>query len=194
MRLLVFILLLSLTSCSQSYVLYVQPNDVLDLRYDYELTDVELRNKSGQQLEVAIKDDATKEKTGGFGFSPRGKVNVTLERGKYIHFTNNSSQKIPIRISPTKKEVVKPESPAEYISFTLSNTSGKSIPLIIPNVMNPNLSPNSNSGVDLAIGQEILFKEKGKRHLLLKVDDTIRNGEKIDVAVLLQSRRKTLGL
>jgi len=194
MRLLVFILFLSLTSCSQSYLLYVQPNDVLDLRYDYEVADVQLKNKSDRQLEVAIKDDVTKEKTGGFGFSPRGKVNVTLERGKYIHFTNNSSKKIPIRISPTEKEVDKPENPTKYISFTLSNTSDKSIPLIIPNVMNPNLSPNSNSGVDLAIGQEILFREKGKRHLLLKVDDTIKSGEKINVAVLLQSRRKTLGL
>jgi len=173
MRLLAFVLLLSLTACSQSYVLYVQPNDVLYLRYDYELADVRMANKSGQELEVQIKNDATNKKTGGFGFAPRGRVNVDLRRGQYMQVVNNSSQKVPLRIAPTQKEAVKAvkkKALVTSISFTLSNTSAKSIPLIIPNVMNPNLSPFSDSGVDLVVGQEILFKEKGKRYLLLKVD------------------------
>jgi len=55
--------------------------------------------------------------------------------------------------------------------------------------MNPNLSPFSDSGVDLVVGQEILFKEKGKRYLLLKVDSSIKNVSKV-----LKSRRKSLGL
>ena len=76
----------------------------------------------------------------------------------------------------------------------MSNTSAKSIPLIIPNVMNPNLSPFSDSGVGLAVVQEVFFKQNGKRRLLLKVDDTIKEGDKIDVAKLLQSRQKSLGL
>lgn len=194
MRIFLFILLLSLTACSPNYTLYIPPNDVLDLRYDNELTDVRMVNKSGQALEVQIKDDATNEKTGGFGFGPLGRVNVDLRRGQYIQIANNSSRKVPLRIAPTKKEMVKKKAPATSISFTLSNTSAKSIPLIIPNVMNPNLSPFSNSGVDLVIGQEIFFKQKGKRYLLLKVDDTIKNGDKIDVSKVLKSRRKSLGL
>jgi len=194
MRLLLFILLLSLTACSQNYTLYIPPNDVLDLRYDYELADVRMVNKSGQKLEVQIKNDATNKKTGGFGFAPRGRVNVDLRRGQYIQVVNNSSQKVPLRIAPTQKEAVKKKAPAKSISFTLSNTSDKSIPLIIPNVMNPNLSPFSDSGVDLVVGQEILFKEKGRRYLLLKVDNSIKEGDKIDVPEVLKSRRKALSL
>jgi len=194
MRIFIFILLLSLMACSQNYTLYVAPNDVLDLRYDNELTDVRMVNKSGQDLEVQIKKDATNEKTGGFGFRPRGRVNVDLRRGQYIQVVNNSSRKIPLRIVPTQQEAIKKEASSKRISFTLSNTSDKSIPLIIPNVMNPNLSPFSDSGVDLVLGQEIFFKQKGRRYLLLKVDDSIKEGDKIDVPEVLKSRRKVLSL
>jgi len=60
--------------------------------------------------------------------------------------------------------------------------------------MNPNLSPFSNSGVDLKIGQKILFKEGGKKYVLLVVDETIAQGDEINVAQLLKSKRKELGL
>jgi hypothetical protein len=80
------------------------------------------------------------------------------------------------------------------VRFTLKNNTAKSIPLIIPNVMNPNLSPFSSSGVDLAIGQEIYFKEKGKKYLLLVVDSKIATDAQIDVGELLKERKKELGL
>jgi len=104
MRIFTYFLLLSLTSCSPGYVLYVQPNDVLDLRYDYELTDVQVKNKSLKAIEVKIKDNATKETTGGFGMSPVAKVNVVINNDQYLHFVNNSSKKIPLKISPTEKK------------------------------------------------------------------------------------------
>jgi hypothetical protein len=59
--------------------------------------------------------------------------------------------------------------PAPGVGFTLANRSLKSIPLQIPGVMNPNLSPMSNSGVSLAVGQEIFFFEGRKKYLLLVV-------------------------
>jgi len=58
---------------------------------------------------------------------------------------------------------------APGIGFTLANRSLKSIPLQIPGVMNPNLSPMSNSGLSLAVGQEVFFFEGKKKHLLLVV-------------------------
>jgi hypothetical protein len=51
------------------------------------------------------------------------------------------------------------------IPFTLRNNGLKAVPLEIPGVMNPNLSPLSNSGVDLAVGQQIFFRHRGKRYL-----------------------------
>jgi len=82
----------------------------------------------------------------------------------------------------------------ESVTFTLRNNRPVSIPLIIPGVMNPNLSPFSRSGVQLVYGQEILFKEKGKRYILLVVDEQIAEGDVIDVGQLLKKRRKEEGL
>lgn len=39
------------------------------------------------------------------------------------------------------------------INLTFHNGSLNSIPLVIPGVMNPNLNPFSNSGVELGFGQ-----------------------------------------
>lgn len=83
---------------------------------------------------------------------------------------------------------------ATSVRFTLQNSTLTSIPLIIPKVMNPNLSPLSKSGVDLKFGQEILFREKGKNYTLLIVDEKIKPDQVIDVAALLKDRRQELGL
>lgn len=80
----------------------------------------------------------------------------------------------------------------EYISFTLENTTSKSIPLIIPNVMNPNLSPYSESGVKLQIGQKILFRQNGKKHVLLIVDKTIKDNSILNIAELLAKRKREI--
>ena len=60
--------------------------------------------------------------------------------------------------------------------------------------MNPNLSPNSKSGVDLKIGQELIFRNRGKRYVLFTVDESIQEGQQVDVYQLLQERKKELGL
>ncbi len=79
------------------------------------------------------------------------------------------------------------------VPFTLRNNSGKSIFLKIPGVMNPNLSPMSNSGVDLAVGQKIFFFHKGKKYLLLEVDKSFE-GKTIKVNELIKERKKELNL
>ncbi|MGB5190285.1 hypothetical protein, partial [Robiginitalea sp.] len=76
------------------------------------------------------------------------------------------------------------------ISFTLHNSSLKSIPLIIPGVMNPNLSPMSNSGVSLDMGQKIYYKKGGVRMLVLTVDENIQSGDKIDMAKRIRTLKK----
>ena len=78
-----------------------------------------------------------------------------------------------------------------YVSFKLTNPTAKSIPLKIPNVMNPNLSPFSTSGVDLKIGQKIYFKYKGKRRLLLEVSKENDNAS-LNVPKLIRQRKKEI--
>ena len=78
---------------------------------------------------------------------------------------------------------------AESINLTLKNNSSKSIPLIIPGIMNPNLSPFSESGVRLKMGQDVYFKIKRKKYLLFTVDDKFRNGQTIIVNKLIKQRK-----
>lgn len=83
---------------------------------------------------------------------------------------------------------------ATTINFTFENNSLKSIPLIIPNVMNPNLSPYSSSGVTLKIGQEVYFKNRGRKYILLVVDSTNYKGQIIEINELIKKRKKELNL
>lgn len=85
-------------------------------------------------------------------------------------------------------------SPANSVTFTLRNNTLSSIPLEIPGVMNPNLSPMSNSGVTLEIGQKVYYfpkdkKANGKRALLLEVDESL-NGKTLFVNELIRELEK----
>lgn len=79
------------------------------------------------------------------------------------------------------------------VPFTLHNGSVKSIYLNIPGVMNPNLSPVSDSGVDLAVGQKIFFFVKNKKYLLLEVTEDLA-GKRLVVEDLIRQRKQELGI
>lgn len=79
----------------------------------------------------------------------------------------------------------------ESIVCTLHNTSAKSIPLWIPSVMNPNLSPFSKSGVDLRVGQKVFFKYDGKKEVLFVVSAD-QDNQTLDVVKLIKAREEEL--
>lgn len=81
---------------------------------------------------------------------------------------------------------------AAAVDLTFRNNSLKSIPLEIPGVMNPNLSPLSNSGVDLEKGQKIYFKYQGKRTLLLEITNQ-KDGDIILIDEVIKARIAELG-
>jgi hypothetical protein len=84
---------------------------------------------------------------------------------------------------------------AQSIGFTFHNGSLKSIPLVIPSVMNPNLNPMSNSGVSLKIGQKVFFYPNGtskKRELLFIVDETYQQNQVLEIDELIDKRKKEL--
>ena len=92
-----------------------------------------------------------------------------------------------------ESEEVATNNSIKYVDFSLVNKSAKSIPLLIPGVMNPNLSPFGTSGVGLKVGQEVLFKENGKKYIFFVVDQSYA-GKSIDVAQKMKLRRAELGL
>lgn len=81
----------------------------------------------------------------------------------------------------------------EPIPFTLRNSSLKDVYLEIPGVMNPNLSPTTNSGVNLEEGQKIYFFYKGTRYLLLKVTEE-NKGKTLKVPALIKQLKRILKL
>lgn len=79
------------------------------------------------------------------------------------------------------------------VPFVLKNRSLQSIYLEIPGVMNPNLSPMSNSGVELEVGQRLYFFHNEKKYLLLEVTEELRD-QSVVVNRLIHQRKKELGL
>jgi hypothetical protein len=85
---------------------------------------------------------------------------------------------------------------AQNIPMTLHNGSFWSIYLNIPGVMNPNLSPKSNSGVSLNAGQEVFFfpnGKRGKKELLFIVSPAWRRDTILAIDEMISSRKKSLG-
>jgi biopolymer transport protein ExbD len=196
-RISVFLLLTALFSAcaQQNYVVQIPANDTLALSYDdYNYHDVTLKNKSLKTIEVGVQSTDVEEVLRSFGLGMKGKATVMVEKDNQLLLRNATDVIATVKIQVEEGEAPKKQSKADYVNFTLRNNSPKAIPLIIPTVMNPNLSPFSNSGVGLKIGQEILFKKNGKRYVLLTVDERIEEGAVVEVSSLLRQRRKELGL
>jgi hypothetical protein len=82
---------------------------------------------------------------------------------------------------------------SQAISMTFHNGSLKSIPLNIPGIMNPNLSPLSDSGVDLEVGQKVFYfpnGKKGKKELLFEVDNTFRKDTILQIDEMIKQKKK----
>ena len=183
--------------CAQKSSLEIPAGASLELDYpSYELYELQLKGKLGKGIEVQVLDKTTGAFVRGFGLGPLGKVEVMVEKNSKIVFTNTGNRMagLSIKVREMDQQELVTDTSTKRISFTLRNNSNKPIPLLIPNVMNPNLSPNSSSGVDLEIGQKLLFRNRGKKYVLFTVDESIKEGSIIDVSKLLEKRKTELGL
>jgi hypothetical protein len=162
----------------------IKKGSSVELTYEqFETSSVEIKNRTLQGFDVKVEDAETNKWVKGFGMGPKAKVIVDVQPGQVLILKNDSKKDVDVTLNFVKREAPKQETASvQSITFTLRNSSAKSIPLVIPNVMNPNLSPFSNSGVNLKIGQKIYYKKNGKKKLLLVVDESITNGDKVDVA------------
>jgi hypothetical protein len=144
---------------------------------DSEDAALTLKNKSSQGIDVATVNKVSGVQLSGFGLGPFGKATVAVPPLALLELHNSSDNAVRVSYEITQVAKQVADKDEEYIGFTLRNETLRSIPLIIPGVMNPNLSPQSNSGVRLKIGQEIKYKKGGKVRLLLVVDDSIKEGD-----------------
>jgi hypothetical protein len=144
---------------------------------DSEDVALALKNKSSQGIDIATVNKVSGVQISGFGLGPFGKATVAVGPLDLLELSNTSEEAVRLSYEITKAVKNEAGEDERYISFTLRNETLKSIPLVIPGVMNPNLSPKSNSGVRLKIGQEIKYKKGGRAHLLLVVDHSIKEGD-----------------
>ena len=59
--------------------------------------------------------------------------------------------------------------------------------------MNPNLSPLSDSGVTLEVGQKVFYfpsGKKGKKELLFEVDNTFRKDTILQIDEIIKQKKK----
>jgi hypothetical protein len=195
-QLFLFFMALALFSCTPNQMLVQIPaGDRVELNTPgTQLYSAEVKNKSLGSLEVGVLSKNKEQQIRGFGLSAEGKADVLVESDNKLVLRNGSAQPAKVRVVMSKTEPVAPMPAGSVVNFTLRNKTARSIPLLIPDVMNPNLSPFSKSGVNLVMGQEILFQARGKKYVLLKVDESILEGSEIDVAALLKTRKAELGL
>jgi hypothetical protein len=161
----------------------------VELSYDeFADFDINLSNSSGTPIDVSVINPITKKQVKGFGLGSYGNATLSVDKGHILKLKNNSvkSMSVMLEFAERKPDTYNPEN-APVVNFTLHNSSLRSIPLIIPNVMNPNLSPMSNSGVSLKMGQKIYYKKGNDQVVLLTVDESIKQGDKIDVAKLVKN-------
>ena len=171
--------------------LILPPKQIVQINYPlYQGFNVKIWNKSKFDLGVSAREQKTDSLVKGFGLDPGSSAVLEVNKGLYLQFENRylASLKVEYTLQKGvegKKKSTKPLTPQR--AFYLENNTAQSIPLRIPGVMNPNLSPFSRSGVDLPNGQKIFLDLNGKRILLLTVTDSIPHGARIDVANLINN-------
>ena len=146
---------------------------------------VRLRNKAMSTVNVRVMHHLSGAFVRGFGLAPKGKATVTVETQEELLLENTTKRQATIQYA-LKKNKLKNDVSATSIRFQLFNSTKTTIPLWIPGVMNPNLSPNSKSTVILKIGQIVYYKSKGRKQVLFEVDERLLPDAVIDVAALIQ--------
>ena len=158
----------------------------LSLFFNHDLAyAVRLRNKGMSTVNIRVMHRISSAFVRGFGLAPKGNATVTVEAQEELLLENTSKRQATIQYA-LKKNMLKNEAVATSIRFQLLNSTKTDIPLWIPGVMNPNLSPNSKSTVTLKIGQTVYYKSKGRKKVLFEVDEHISPDAVIDVAALIQ--------
>lgn len=186
--LLLFVTYFGFAQKQERSVLYLSPKQVVQLDYpNYKGYVVKIWNKSKFDLGVSARLEKNDSLQKGFGLAKGANATLAIEDELYLQLENRflAPLKVEYIVFKGKPGKRKPGPPTPQRGFYLVNTTAQTIPLKIPGIMNPNLTPFSKSGVDLPLGQKILLNVAGKDLLILTVTDTIPKGARINVADLI---------
>lgn len=194
MKILVFlalILISPLTAGPQEHLTLAAGQEVR-LRFSPDqVTEVALQTSAQAGVVVRVERVTDRSFIRGFGMSKSSKEKVIVEGDAILVLINESTSPVDLRYQTSQGSIAQAKD-SDGVNLTFHNGSLVSIPLIIPGVMNPNLSPLSDSGVTLSYGQKVFFKEKGKQYLLFEIDDTFKDGDRLEIQDLIKARKKQL--
>ena len=166
----------------------IPPKQIILISYPL-LTNYNLKiwNKSKFDLTISTHEQKTDSIIKKFIMEKGSSALLSISNETYIQFQNKYLANLKVEYSfqngSVKKNKIKHLTPQR--AFYLENNTAQRIPLIIPGVMNPKLSPFSRSGVNLKNGQKIFLDFNGKNILILNVTDSIKHGDRIDVGNLI---------
>lgn len=167
----------------------IPPKQIIQINYpllrNYNL---KIWNKSKLDLTISTHKKETDSIIKKFVLVKDSSALLSISNEMYIQFENKYLANIKVEYSfqngtSIKKNKIKSLTPQR--AFYLENNTAQRIPLRIPGIMNPNLNPFSRSGVNLKNGQKIYLDFNGKRILILEVTDSIKHGDRIDIATLI---------
>ena len=167
----------------------IPPKQIVQINYPlFRYYNLKIWNKSKFDLTISThnyKNDSIFKK---FVMEKGSSALLSISNGMYIQFENKYFANLKVEYifqngPSTKKNKIKPLTPQR--AFYLENNTAQRIPLRIPGIMNPSLSPFSRSGVNLKNGQKIYLDFNGKNILILNVTDSIKHGDRIDVGNLI---------
>ena len=167
----------------------IPPKQIIQINYpllrNYNL---KIWNKSKLDLTISTHKKETDSIIKKFVLVKDSSALLSISNKMYIQFENKYLANIKVEYSfqnGTSIKKNKRKSLTPQRAFYLENNTAQRIPLRIPGIMNPNLSPFSRSGVDLKNGQKIYLDFNGKRILILEVTDSIKHGDRIDIATII---------
>ena len=167
----------------------IPPKQIIQINYPLLRNyNFKIWNKSKLDLTISTHKKETDSIIKKFVLVKDSSALLSISNKMYIQFENKYLANIKVEYSfqnGTSNKKNKRKSLTPQRAFYLENNTAQRIPLRIPGIMNPNLSPFSRSGVDLKNGQKIYLDFNGKRILILEVTDSIKHGDRIDIATLI---------
>lgn len=167
----------------------IPPKQIIQINYPLLRNyNFKIWNKSKLDLTISTHKKETDSIIKKFVLVKDSSALLSISNKMYIQFENKYLANIKVEYSfqnGTSIKKNKRKSLTPQRAFYLENNTAQRIPLRIPGIMNPNLSPFSRSGVDLKNGQKIYLDFNGKRILILEVTDSIKHGDRIDIATLI---------
>lgn len=170
--------------------LVIPPKQIVQIDYPFmKGFSVKLWNKSKFELVVSARQHQSDSLCKGFGIDNNAFATLSVEENQYLQLENRFIAPLKVEYtifksgSGKKKRTVATQS----VAFYLVNSTAQTLPILIPGIMNPKLTPFSQSGVELPWGQKIYLKTPREKLLLLTVTDSIPKGTGIDVADLIDA-------